>query len=79
MDASQSVHKLSLILVNSLDLNGEERIRIDRDSKSSFNVFSQSDLVVHLDFVEALNKGRIVNLVLEPLEQDGIGQPLVIA
>lgn len=79
MNASQSVHKLSLILVNSLDLNGEKRIRIDWNTKGSFNVFSQSDLVVHLDFVEALNKGRIVNLVLEPLEQDGIGQPLVIA
>lgn len=65
--------------MNSLDLNGEERVWIDGYSKGSLDIFSQSDFIVHLDLIEALDESWILDFVLELLQQDGICQPFIIA
>lgn len=79
MNASKSIHKLSLVFMNTLDLDREERVGIDGYSKGSFDVLGQSDLVVHFDLIEALDESWIIDFALELLQQDRIGQPLVIA
>jgi hypothetical protein len=78
MHASKSIHKLSLILVDSLNLNGKQRVGIDRNSESPFDIICQSDFIIHLDFIEFLYENWIIHFVLKFLEKDGIGEPLVI-
>lgn len=79
MDAAESVHELSLVLVDTLDLNREEGVRVDRQAESALDVFSKPDFVGELDVVELLHECCIVDLGLELAQKHGVGEPLVAA
>lgn len=79
VDASEGIHKLSLILVDTLDLNREERVRVDRDIERTFNVLGKADLVLVFDIVKTLDERSIFDLGLELAKLAGIGQPRIAA
>lgn len=79
VDTSEGIHELSLVLVDTLDLNREERVRVDRDIERTFNVLGKADLVLVFDIVKTLDERSIFDLGLELAKLAGIGQPRIAA
>lgn len=75
VNASKRIHELTLVLVDTLDLDGEERVGVDWNIESSLNVLCQSDLVLVLDVVKSLDEGSVINFSLNLAEQCRISKP----
>lgn len=75
----EHVKSLSLVLVQSLDLTGKDRIEIDGNTKFRFEDFGKSALVVLLDGSEGLSEFRVVSHWQEVGQQLRVEKPLVAA
>lgn len=79
MDDTEDVQLLTLVLVNTLNLNIKERCWVDLDAVVLHDVLRESHLVGVLDVAELLAELFVVNKRLELVQQSEVFQELVAA
>jgi len=67
---------LSLVLMDTLDLNVDESLAIGSDSEVVLDVVKKSTLVLLLDGSPLLTESFVLDVLLETLEFREIGQPV---
>lgn len=77
VDDTEDVELLAFILVDTLDLNIEERSGVDRDTIVLFDVLRKPDLVRVFDFAELLSELLIVDKSLKLAKQSEVLQEVV--
>ena len=79
MNTIESVHKLTLVLVNSLDLDIEEGILIDSNTTVLVDPVGKSLLVSHLDISPCLSEIGIILLAVKLGNLSQISRPVLVA
>ena len=68
---------LALVLVDALDLNVEQPVRVQLDARRRVDVLSETRLVAALHVAPLLTERRIVDERLQPTQATHIGQPAI--
>lgn len=75
----EDIHKLALVLVNSLHLDIVKRIERDIDASVLHNPVLELLLILALDLLEATHKVRVLSMVIELSKCLHVIDPLVCA
>lgn len=79
MDDAEDIELLSLVLVDTLDLDVEQAGWVDRDAVGFLDVLRKPDFVRVLDLLELLAEFFVVNECLQLVEQREVFQEVVTA
>ena len=77
MDDTQNVELLSFVLVYTLDLNVEERMRVNADTSRLFDMLGQPNLVGKLDLLPFFLERLVVDVVLQLVQEGEVGKEIV--
>ena len=73
----QNIHQLTFVLMQSLDLNIEDGMRIDFDSIMLLDVFCQTYFVLVFDIHELLQSFLVICVNLQFCQFRQIGDPAI--
>jgi hypothetical protein len=77
VDDTKDVHLLTLVLVDTLDLNVEESVGIDGDTGGVLDESGETNLVGELDVLPLVDKICVVGVLLEVLEERGVFEEII--
>jgi hypothetical protein len=78
-DDTKDVERLALVLVETLDLAGEDRVDVDKDAHLVLEELGETRLVLHLDVTESLAERSVLGHGDELRDLLEVDEPVVRA